>query len=140
MPTHQSKLTMSSIEGRIRDIYRSAEAFKWPQSEILERISKLYEELATRTPSGARRYSVYLAGFAQGYNRALSDALWQKLEFCYRDHSGVLYSTHPDSKHRKTEEWYKADRGAELGKLPGAHVWKGTDKPFAPFKVIGKEE
>lgn len=136
MAAHKPRLTATSIELRLRTIYGYAESFKWPQSEILERVGKLYEELATRTPSGARRYSVYLAGFAQGYNRALSDALWQKLEFCYRDHDGTLYSTHLDSTHRSTHEW--ANRGAELGKLPGAHVWKGTDKPFAPFKVIGE--
>lgn len=51
------------------------------------------------------------------------------------DASGVLFSTHRDSTHRKTEEFYAANRGCELPKLEGAHVWKGTASNYTPWRV-----
>lgn len=84
-----------------------------------------------------KRMAVSERTFARGYLRALMDALWSDVEFCYRDAQGVLYSTHSDSTHRKTEEFYQSGRGSELAALECAHVWKGTDKPFTAWSVIG---
>ncbi len=43
---------------------------------------------------------------------------------------GILFSTHKQSTHRLTEEFYSAGKGAELGGLPNGIYWRGSDKPY----------
>jgi len=128
---------LSDISAAINDTFNSARQFGLTHDELLKRVKAIADELNTRTPAGSRRYSEYEAHYANGYIAARQDDIWQLYtEFCYRDSAGVLYSTHRESTHRKTEEFYAAGRGAELAKLEGSHVWKGTDKPFTPWNVV----
>ena len=58
------------------------------------------------------------------------------MEFAIGTRRVTLFSTHRDSTHRKTEEFYSAGKGSELGKLESAHVWKGTDKPYTAWSLM----
>ena len=123
----------------IRDIFSMAKVCKWTDAELNDRIvRKIWEPMNSRTPSGRKRFSEYMRGFAAGIVQSERDRIWrEKVEFCYRDSDGVLFSTWKESVHRKTEEFFNAGRGSELGKMECAHVWVGTDKPFGPFSKWG---
>jgi hypothetical protein len=86
-------------------------------------------------------YSYHMKGFVSGYCRAWDNARYRNdLEFCYLQ-NGILFSTHKDSIHRKTEEFYAAGKGCELGDLPSGHYWKFSDKPFfiSPVRSVRLE-
>lgn len=117
---------------RIRAVISTGRIQKLTHAEIASNARAVLDSM----PKRMRQYE---KTYASGYIRALLDALWSEVEFCYRDASGVLYSTHKDTPHRKTEEFYSSGRGCELGNMEGAHVWKGTDKPFTAWSVVGAE-
>ena len=130
------KLSLTEIGNRIDSIHAQARIGGFSSVWLSGQIGELHKELNSRTAAGHRRYSLYCAHYASGYAHACWQAMWTHLEFCYQDASGKLYSTHRQSVHARTEEFYAAGRGAELGDLPCTHVWKGTAKPFAPFERI----
>jgi hypothetical protein len=123
----------------INDAFSAARQFRESAEQIDARMTAIREELRSKTPRGKWRYSEYMRHYSEGYTKARYDDIWQHVEFCYRDAAGVLYSTHRDSTHRKTEEFYSSGRGAELSTLPGAHVWKGTDRNYTPWGRHGSE-
>lgn len=124
----------------INEAFEAARRIGETQEQLLARLQIIRDELNSKTPGGAWRYDQYMRAHAQGYIQARHDDVMRKyVEFCYRDAAGVLYSTHRDSTHRKTEEFHASGRGAELSTLEGTHVWKGTDKPFGPWTRYGSE-
>lgn len=129
--------SLSRIETAIRDIYSMHRIAKSPHTRILETLkAQVWEPINSRTASGKRRFSAYVAGYASGVAAQCHHELHRDhLEFCYRDENGVLYSTHRASTHRRTEEFYAAGRGCELSRMPSTHVWKGSDRPFSPFEL-----
>lgn len=131
-------LDMQSIKSKVSTAF-STLRFSHGGVEMMGRLLEpLREELNTRTAFGRRRYPTYLAGYAQG----LIDAEFQRimlyeLEFCYRHpDTKAIYSTHRDSVHRLTEEFYERHAGHELNNYESAHCWKGTDKPFGKWEPV----
>lgn len=137
----QTILSTSQIETRLGDIYSTAYITKPTSAELHERLNNFLAELCERTPGGRRRYSVETIGYARGYARALDNQIMrEQVEFVYRSlHSGYIYSTHKQSTHKSTEEFYEKGEGALLGEMEAAHVWKGTDKPFTPWSVPNQD-
>lgn len=124
---------LTAIHSAIDEAFRSARMFKESHEQLNARLTNIREELNSKTPAGKWRYVEFERFSAEGYISARRDDIWQYLEFCYRDASGVLFSTYTESTHRKTREFYAADRGSELSKLESAHVWKGTDRNYTPW-------
>lgn len=136
-----SILTITEICSRIESIWIQAEQCRMMHPEILLMLeTRVWNVLSSKTPAGKARYSRETRGYASGFNAALFQRVMrEKLEFCYLGPDGVLFSTHKASKHRLTEEFYKENKGHLLGTYPCTHVWKDTDKPFAPFLTIGQK-
>jgi hypothetical protein len=111
---------------RLRDVFSTVRICRMPATDARERVQSVFNALPKSTPR-------HVIEFLRGYCTALQDSVWSDVEFCYRDASGTLFSTHRDSTHRKTEEFYASGKGCELGNLESAHVWKGTDKPYTPW-------
>jgi hypothetical protein len=111
---------------RVRDIVSTGRIMKLTHAEIYSRADAALAGMPKRMTVSERTY-------ARGYLHALMDSLWSETEFCYRNSSGVLFSTHKESAHRRTEEFYSSGRGVLLGEMESAHVWKGTDKPFTDW-------
>jgi len=124
---------MSDIEARVHDIFSRAISFKSTQAELIAELqAKIYEPLNYRYPSGKRKHSAYLSGFAQGLIRASQNDLSRNHhEFCYLV-DGVIYTTHNTSNpsRRTTKEFYDAGQGYVLNDAPSALYWKGTDKIY----------
>lgn len=119
----------------VNSAFSSARHFRESHDKVDARVAVIRAELNRKTPGGRWCYSSYERYEVAGYIAARYDDIWQHVEFCYRDASGVLFSTHRDSTHRKTAEFYAANRGCELSKLEGAHVWKGTASNYTPWRV-----
>ena len=128
-------LTHSQFAARINGAYLVARIYKSTDSTLSARLDSIRAEVDSRTQSGARRYSVEMAGYVRGYIAACRDALWQNdVEFCYKGADGKLYSTRRDSSHDTTETLYAMNlTSAQWAAMPRAHVWKGTDKPFTQW-------
>lgn len=109
-----------------KSIYSTARICKMTSAEISERV----EAWRATFP---KRLTVNEHGFVSGFIHALNDAIWQEVEFCYRDGAGVIYSTHKASTHRLTEEFYASGRGCELADMESAFLWKGSDKPYTKW-------
>jgi len=118
----------------VNDAFSMARHFHETSDALAARVAKIREELNSKTPAGRRRYSEYERYAVSGYIMARHDDVWQHVEFCYRDAEGTLFSVDRNSTHRKTEEFYAANRGHELMQLESAHVWTGTDKPYTPWR------
>lgn len=112
------------------DCFSCSRSFKSTHGWHMQRMNeRVWDRLPKNTPQHVRSY-------VHGYAVALWDALYRyDLEFCYLGTDGVLYSTHKDSVHRKTEEFYARNEGHLLGQLPGNHYWKGTDKLWSTAEV-----
>lgn len=123
------------IVNHLRDVYATAEVCRFTAAQLFKSLADARAPLAQRTEAGRRKFTRQFYGYVAGYCDAKYSELWGKVEFCYRDAAGVIYSTHKQSVHRSTEEFYAAGRGSELGDLECAHVWKGTDRPFTPWEV-----
>ena len=138
-------LSHTQIESRIRSIFALVEDSHSTLDRLNSQMLPVWQELASKTASGRHRYVGYTRGFARG----VFDALWhtlmqEKVEFVYklrRDvpqinaKQGELFSTHKQSVHRLTEEFYEAELGILLSDAYHSHVWKGTDKPIGAWSV-----
>lgn len=127
------KITQSQIETRIASIYSTAKHCKYDANYIHNAFKELTTELRSVTASGKPRYPYYMVKFAQGYNNALHDNLWQnELEFCYV-YNDELYSTHKVSTHKNAELLYlnRENSSDFMDSLERGHYWKGTSKKFA---------
>lgn len=110
----------------VRDAVSCGRICKMSHSEICERAASYVAKAPRGTPRHVREY-------VMGYYRAIVDALWLEVEFCYRDADGVVYSTHKDSARRRTEEFYARNEGHLLSGMECAHLWKGSDKEFTKW-------
>lgn len=128
--TRYFKISQSQIETRIASMYSTAKLCKYDANHIYNAFKELTAELRSVTASGKPRYPYYMVKFAQGYNNALHDNLWQnELEFCYF-YQGELYSTHKNSTHKNAELLY-GNSSDFMDSLDRGHYWKGTSKKFA---------
>lgn len=132
-----SILTLTQWESRLFQEFSSAESYRSTHDEQNKRIAECVHAELKRMHGKRRVYPAFVQGYVFGLLAAHRAAQWSKMEFCYVE-NGVLFSTHRESVHRNTEEFYASGRGSELGKLPCAHFWKGTDKPFTPIRPIGE--
>ena len=144
MPRHEI-LSHTQIEQRIRSHFQVIEDSRGTLDRLNSAMLPLWAELASRTAGGRHRYTAYTSGFARG----VFDALWhtlmqEKVEFVYQLRNdvpkinakkGELFSTHKQSVHRLTEEFYEAELGILLSDAYHSHVWKGTDKPIGAWSV-----
>ena len=144
MPRHEI-LSHTQIEQRIRSHFQMVEDSRGTLDRLNSAMLPLWAELASRTAGGRHRYTAYTRGFARG----VFDALWhtlmqEKVEFVYQIRQdlpeinakkGELFSTHKQSVHRLTEEFYAAGIGIKLNDAYYSHVWKGTDKPIGAWSV-----
>ena len=144
MPRHEI-LSHTQIEQRIRSHFQVIEDSRGTLDRLNSAMLPLWAELASRTASGRHRYTAYTSGFARG----VFDALWhtlmqEKVEFVYQLRNdvpqinakkGELFSTHKQSVHRLTEEFYEAGLGVLLSDAYYSHVWKGTDKPIGAWSA-----
>jgi hypothetical protein len=123
-------LGMMEWETRVADTYSMIESCRMNSADTLAYIRKWIDAELTRKHGSRAVYSQYLQGFVRGMCRARDNRIMRDLvEFCYVE-NGVLFSTHRESAHRKTEEFYSAGRGCELAGMPSGFFWKGTDKPY----------
>jgi hypothetical protein len=124
---------MSDIESRVQYIFSCAISFKSTQAELIAELqAKIYEPLNYRCPSGKRKHSTYLSGFAQGLIRAAQNDLSRNHhEFCYLV-DGEIYSTHhsKNTKRSTTNCFYDAGLGHRLNDAPSAIYWKDSDKIY----------
>ena len=118
MPRHEI-LSHTQIEQRIRSHFQVIEDSRGTLDRLNSAMLPLWAELASRTAGGRHRYTAYTSGFARG----VFDALWhtlmqEKVEFVYQLRNdvpkinakkGELFSTHKQSVHRLTEEFYEAE-------------------------------
>jgi hypothetical protein len=118
---------------RIRDIVSTGRIMRSTHSEIHDKALAMLAAMPTRFTVGDRTY-------VSGYLQALLDSLWSEVEFCYRDASGVIFSTAKNSAHRMTEEFYASGRGCELVDMECAHLWRGTDKPFTAWATHSSKQ
>lgn len=144
MPRHEI-LSHTQIEQRIRSHFQVIEDSRGTLDRLNSAMLPLWAELASRTAGGRHRYTAYTSGFARG----VFDALWhtlmqEKVEFVYQLRNdvpkinakkGELFSTHKQSVHRLTEEFYAAGIGIKLNDAYYSHVWKGTDKPIGAWSA-----
>jgi hypothetical protein len=127
-----SILTQRGFQIRIEDCYSMARVCRMDSKAARAYLEKhvLFELARTTGKTKRPVYSVFMKGFVSGYCRALDNARYRDdLEFCYLK-DGILYSTHKESIHKSTEEFYSSGRGCELGSLPSGHYWRFSDKPF----------
>lgn len=114
---------------RLRDVYSTVRMCRMMHADAIKICrERVFDALPKSTPR-------HVQEFLRGYDCALYDAIWSEVEFCYRDAEGVIYSTHKDSTHRLTQEFYASGRGCELCTLERAHLWKGTDKPYTGWTM-----
>lgn len=129
-------LDLSDWYGRLYDLYSTVAICKMQSDHENDLVRDRIRVELNRKHGKRAVYSAYVHGYIAGLMEMHRAAIWSKVEFCYVE-NGVLFSTHRDSTHRSTEEFYSAGRGCEFGNLPCAHFWKGTDKPYTPIKNIG---
>lgn len=124
--------SISRIESRINEVFTMAEICGWHSSKLNDVLmERIINPINHKTASGKRRHSVWLAGYVSGYIASKRNDIWRnKVEFCY-EYNGELYSTHKESKHKTTQEFYDRNEGYILSGCKGAHYWKGTNKPFS---------
>ena len=134
--SRKSILLLSQFETQIRDVIFGAKICHIKSSELSSKFDKIREEVYSKTASGRSRYDRWTQGAVCGMIQYASNSLWEKVEFCYRDAQGTIFSTEKDSIHRSTEEFYASWRGCELGEMECAHIWRGTDKPYTAWKRI----
>lgn len=135
------RLTMADVRNRVASAYSMLRITKGDLSQLAEAINPLRAELNSRTASGRRRYSTFMAGYAAGLGEAEFNRIMQyEVEFVYRHlETKVIYSTHYGSSHRSTEEFYDRQAGSELNDYEAAHVWKGTDKAFNGWEPVWRK-
>lgn len=125
-----SNLTMSQWETRVAETFSVIVLSRTTHEHALEIINRrIYTELNSRTKTRAR-YTQYIKGFVQGLITAHRARIFQnEVEFCYIV-DGVLYSTHKNSTHKSTEEFYQNGTGHLLNDAKSGLYWKGTELPY----------
>jgi hypothetical protein len=126
-------LSLQQIETRINDVFVMAKLCKHTNVQLNANISESMQVIYSRTPAGRLRYSIWKQGYSRGLIAAHNSAIWKDVEFCYRNKDGVIYSTHKNSSHFSTEEFYSVGQGCLLADMESAHVWIGTDKNYTPW-------
>lgn len=144
MPRHEI-LSHARIEQQIRSHHQLIEDCRGTLDRLNSLMFPLWQELGSKTPGGRHRYATYTRGFARGVHSTLWNTLMQeKVEFVYQlrkdvpqinAKKGELFSTHKQSVHRLTEEFYAAGLSILLNDAYYNHVWKGTDKPIGAWSV-----
>lgn len=130
VPRNGAPLGMLQWQTRVNDVYHMVTLCKMEQSAELDYVQKHIRTELARKWGNRAVYSVYLQGYVQGLIDAKREYITRELtEFCYVQ-NGVLFSTHKQSTHRLTEEFYSAGKGRELGNLPNGIYWRGSDKPY----------
>lgn len=126
------RLTMADVRNRVASAYSMLRITKGDLSQLAEAINPLRAELNSRTASGRRRYSTFMAGYAAGLGEAEFNRIMQnEVEFVYRNPwTGDLYSTLVGSKHKSLDPFFDNGTAHLLDSYETAHVWKGTDKAF----------
>lgn len=110
---------------QIRDLFSKARIFKMTSSAITAEYLKIKEGM-TRCPMYSREY-------ISGYFRALSDKLWEEMEFCYLI-DGVLYTTNKCKNGESNKpNWRDLPDYNMKGKLC-AHFWLNTDRPYTELQ------
>ncbi len=134
----RTNLDMKTIRSRVNTAFSTLRFSHGGVPMMGRLLGPLREELNTRTEGGRWRYPSYLRGYAEGLIDAeFHRILVHEVEFCYRHpETKVIFSTHRDSTHRRTEEFYERQAGHELNNYESAHVWKGTDKPFGEWEPV----
>ena len=132
----KSVLSLLQFQTWIADVIFSARLCHIKSSELSSKFDKIREEVYSKTASGRYRYDRWTQGAVCGMIQYASNSLLEKVEFCYRDAQGTIFSTEKDSIHRSTEEFFDSGRGCELGEMECAHVWRGTDKPYTAWARI----
>lgn len=125
-------VSLSQIETRVADCFAMAKICRMTSEQLNNRIIEhVINPSNEKYPSGKRKHSVWLAGYAAGLIAAGRNNIWHnEVEFCYNV-KGVLYSTHKDSTKPVTEEFHQRGEGNILANAEGRHYWKGTDKVFS---------
>lgn len=135
------KLNMADIRCQVAEAYSMLRITKGDLDQLAKKINSLREELFSRTSSGRRRYSIFMAGYAEGLQESEFNRIMQhEVEFVYRNpETGEIYSTHKLSAHKSVEEFFGSGESHRLDGFETAHVWKGTDKAFngweAPYNI-----
>lgn len=128
-------LGLTQWESRVYDIFSMVISCKMQSEHENDLVRDRVHSELNRMHGERAVYSNYVKGYVSGLLAMHRAALRSKVEFCYVK-NGILFSTHKVSVHRSTEEFYSAERGCELGKLPCAHFWRGSDKPYTPIQTI----
>jgi hypothetical protein len=111
---------------RLQEIYSTARIVGLSSAEVQEMRSERVSRVLTQAKAPE-----WVHTYVQGYEACIVDGLYRnELEFCYVGPDGTMYSTHKETTHRSTEEWYAAGKGHELGNLPAGHFWKGTARAW----------
>lgn len=76
-----TKLSMTDVENRLREAYSAA---KYTGGPLRENIKDLKTELNSRTPAGRRRYPLFMAHYASGFESALFKNMMEKELECVR--------------------------------------------------------
>ena len=130
IPRNGAPLGMLQWQARVSEVYSMVTLCKMEQSAELDYVQKHIRTELARKWGNRAVYSVYLQGYVQGLIDAQRERITRELtEFCYVQ-NGILFSTHKQSTHRLTEEFYSAGKGRELGNLPNGIYWRGSDKPY----------
>ena len=131
-----TRLKRHEFRAIIKDVYSMAELCGMTDTKVNELIkARVWDELESRTAHGARRYPNTLKAYLSGYVWALRESVWQKVEFCYLDDNGDIYSTNDTSAHKLTRELYAQEKGADMRKMKSAFLWIKTGKNFTEWKT-----
>lgn len=131
----KKNITNAQLHSAVHEVATMAHITKPEAMELYAKFAeKIGDPLEERQPNGRRKHSERTAGFAQGLIYLEIQNIWHEhIEFVYKNEQGVLFSTHKQSTFRRTEEYFSSNRGHELGDLPCAHVWRGTEKLWTPW-------
>ena len=128
-------MVSTQIFNLVRDVFTMAEICHWTHSHLIARLNEsVWQPMAAKRPNCRNVYTRAQRGFASGVEESLLAQCWKKVEFCYRDADGTIYSTHKESVHRLTEEFHARGEGCLLGAMECAHLWKNTDKEFTTWE------
>jgi len=127
-------LSLQQIETRINEVFTMAKLCKHTTVQLNDSIAKSMEVIYSRTPSGRLRYSIWEQGYSRGLIAANNSAIWQDVEFCYRDKDGIIYSTARNSMHRSIDILYGNGKSSLINNMECAHLWIGSYKEYTPWK------
>lgn len=114
----RTKLSMGDIKAAINEAYSMA---KYTGDSPANKIAELKSELNSRTPSGRRRYPLFMANWASGYDSAKFDHMMSVQLECIRvnEKTGQTFTT--DKSGRSTLPRIPADMHREVALNPD---WK----------------